>query len=58
MDAMAVSALLETGFEMDEATTAAAFWSMADIVDGAKADGWTRLPYPPFSTRPSRWTRR
>ena len=58
MDAMAVSALLETGFEMDEATTAAAFWATADAVDRTKADRWTQRPYPPSSTRALRWTRR
>ena len=37
MDATAVSALLNTGFEMDEATTAAAFRATADAVDSAEA---------------------
>ena len=36
---MAVSALLNTGLKMDEATTAAAFWATADAVDCANADG-------------------
>ena len=30
--------LLDTGFEMDEATTAAAFQATADAVDRTKAD--------------------
>ena len=36
--ASAVSALLNAGLEMDEATTAAAFRAMVDAVDGAEAD--------------------
>ena len=40
MDGTAVSALLDMGLEMDEATTAAAFRATADVVDGAEADGW------------------
>ena len=35
--ASAVSALLDAGLEMDEATTAAAFRATADVVDPAKA---------------------
>ena len=50
--------LLDAGLEMDEATLAAAFRATADAVDGAEAGGWTRRPYPPSSTRASRWTRR
>ena len=39
--ALAVSALLDTGLEMNEAMTAAASRATADTVDGAEADGWT-----------------
>ena len=35
--ASAVSALLDAGLEMDEATTAAVFRATADAVDGAEA---------------------
>ena len=37
MDVTAVSALLDAGLEMDEATTAAVFRATADAVDGAGA---------------------
>ena len=40
-----MSALLDVGLEMKEATTAAAFRATADTVDGAEADRWTRRPY-------------
>ena len=50
----AASVLFDAGIKMDEATTAAAFPATADAVDGAEADGWTRRPYPPSSTRASR----
>ena len=37
--ASTVSALLDAGLEMDEATLAAAFRATADVVDRAEADG-------------------
>ena len=42
MDATAVSALLDTGLEMDEAMTATAFRAMADAVNCTEADRITR----------------
>ena len=56
--ASTVSALLDMGLEMDEATTAAAFRAKADAVDGNKADGWTQRQYPPSLTQALRWTKR
>ena len=56
--ALAVSALLDANLEMDDATPTAAFLATGDAVDGAEADGWTRRPYLPSSTRASRWTKR
>ena len=57
MDAAAVSALLDAGFEMDEAMTAAAFRATAEAVDRTEADRWTHRPCPPSLTRASRGTR-
>ena len=44
MDKAAVSAPLDTGFEMDEAMTTAAFRATAEAVDRTEADRWTRRP--------------
>ena len=52
--ASAVPSLFNARFEMNKVTKASNFRAMSDTVDGAEADGWTRRPYPPSSTRASR----
>ena len=69
MDATAVSALLDTGFEMDEATMATAFralrwrrrrrpapWDATQPLRTPSLSAGPRQPCPPSSTRASRWT--